>query len=103
MVFILDMKEFIARVAQVEKEMGEEEKKETEEKTEIKEDVSWMMTEFVKKLLKETGMENLKDIRKYSPTKAGYRGWSEKYRGSYEEFLTLYNFALKIYGEWSSF
>ena len=35
----MDMKEFIARVAQVEKEMGEEEKKETEEeKTEIREE-----------------------------------------------------------------
>ena len=104
MVFNLDekeMKDYISMVEQVEKEI-EEERGETEEKETEEEDMAWLMA-FIKKLMKKTGMKNLREASMYPATKAGYRAWLEKYKGTYEEFLTLRNFAVKIYGRWKSF
>ena len=99
------MKEYMAKLLDLEKAEEEEKKKESkvDEKKRIDEDTKWL-EQFINELLKKTGMERLKDILIFSPTEAGYRAWLDKgYKGTFEEFMTLYNIAVKIYGEWKSF
>ena len=91
----MDEDELMKKILEVDKKLGEKEKEEVKaHKTE----------EYYEKLLKKTGMKDLKEIIIYSPTPAGYRAWLEKgYKGSFEEFLILYRYGIKKYGRWKSF
>ena len=89
----MDKDDLMKEVLEAEKKLREKKKEEKKE-----EGGEGTLEKYIQKLLKKTGMENLKDILIYSKTEAGWRAWLEKYTGTFTEFLQLYNYAEYAFG-----